>query len=51
MLALTSTAATIGLLAVFAGVFPILVQGILAFIAAQVAAEKQQNDRYRHGRD
>jgi hypothetical protein len=31
---------------VFFVLFPILVQGVLAFIAAQVAGEKAENDEY-----
>jgi hypothetical protein len=46
VLALSDTAATLGLIAVFFVMFPILVQGVLAFIAAQVAGEKAENDEY-----
>ncbi|HEV8151822.1 MAG TPA: hypothetical protein VGP78_02770 [Solirubrobacteraceae bacterium] len=46
VLALSATAATLGLIAVFFVLFPILVQGVLAFIAAQVAGEKSENDAY-----
>ena len=46
VLALSDTAATLGLIAVFFVMFPILVQGVLAFIAAQVAGEKSENDEY-----
>jgi hypothetical protein len=46
VLALSATAATLGLIAVFFVMFPILVQGVLAFIAAQVAGEKAENDEY-----
>ena len=50
MLALSDVSATIGLLAVFVGLFPVIVQGLLAFIAAQVAGEHRQNEEYRNGR-
>lgn len=46
VLALGATAATLGLIAVFFVLFPILVQGVLAFIAAQVLGEKAENDEY-----
>jgi hypothetical protein len=47
--ALTATKATIGILVIFMVLFPALVQGILAFIAAQVAGEHAENERYREG--
>jgi hypothetical protein len=46
VLALSDTAATLGLIAVFFVLFPVLVQGLLAFIAAQVLGEKAENDEY-----
>ena len=46
VLALSATAATLGLIAVFFVLFPVLVQGVLAFIAAQVLGEKAENDEY-----
>ena len=46
VLALSDTAATLGLIAVFFVLFPVLVQGVLAFIAAQVLGEKAENDEY-----
>jgi len=36
----------IGLIGVFFVLFPILVQGLIAFAAAQAAVEKQENDRF-----
>jgi hypothetical protein len=47
--ALTATKATIGLLVIFVVLFPALVQGILAFVFAQVAGERAENERYREG--
>ncbi|MEA2340561.1 MAG: hypothetical protein QOG11_638 [Solirubrobacteraceae bacterium] len=47
--ALTATKATIGIVVVFFVVFPLLVQGILAVIAAQVAGERAENERYAEG--
>ena len=51
MLALSAFDATFGLLIVFVVLFPVLVQGILAVIAAQVAGEHRQNQAYEaeHG--
>jgi hypothetical protein len=45
-LALSDTAATLGLLAVFLVLFPAIITGVLAFTAAQVAGEKNENDEY-----
>lgn len=45
---------SIGLIAVFFVAFPLLLHGILGFIAAQVMGEKRANDEYaghRAGRD
>ena len=36
----------IGLIGVFFVVFPVLVQGLIAFAAAGAYAEKRENDRY-----
>jgi hypothetical protein len=47
--ALTATSATIGLVVVFFVVFPVIVQGILAVIAAQIAGERAENERYAEG--
>lgn len=49
MLALSAWSATFGIVIVFGVAFPVLVQGILAFIAAQVAGERRQNQEYRSG--
>jgi hypothetical protein len=46
VLALSATDATIGLVLVFFVIFPVLVQGVLAFIAAQVFGEKAENEEY-----
>ncbi len=50
MLALTDVSATIGLLVVFVVIFPALVQGLIAFIAAQIVGERRRNEDYRNGR-
>jgi hypothetical protein len=49
MLALSATSATIGLVVVFFVIFPALVQGLLAFIAAQVLGERAENKAYEAG--
>ena len=51
VLALTAFKATFGIIVVFGVVFPALVQGILAVIAAAVAGERRQNQAYEaeHG--
>ena len=46
VLALSDTEATLGLVVIFFVVFPVLVQGILAFIAGQVLGEKAENEEY-----
>ena len=46
VLALSSTAATLGLIAVFFVLFPLLVTGVLAFTGAQIFGEKAENDEY-----
>jgi hypothetical protein len=46
VIALSSVAATLGLVVIFFVVFPALVQGLLAFIAAQVIGERAENQRY-----
>jgi hypothetical protein len=46
VLALSDFAATFGLVVVFFVVFPILVQGLIAFAAAQALGEKAENDEY-----
>ena len=51
VLALTAFEATFGLLLIFVVIFPALVQGILAVIAAAVAGERHRNKAYeaKHG--
>jgi Na+/pantothenate symporter len=44
--ALSSTAATLGLVVVFFIVFPVLVQGLIAFAVAQVLGERAENQEY-----
>lgn len=46
VVALSSTAATLGLVGIFFVLFPILVQGLIAFAVAQVIGEKSENDAY-----
>jgi phage shock protein PspC (stress-responsive transcriptional regulator) len=46
VLALSSTAATLGLIFVFFVVFPALVTGLIAFAIAQVIGERGENQRY-----
>lgn len=48
--ALSSFAATFGLVVVFFVVFPILVQGLIAFAAAQALGERAQNQEYMQRR-
>jgi hypothetical protein len=52
VLALTAFKASFGLLLIFVVIFPALVQGIIAFIAAAIAGERRQNKAYQaeHGR-
>jgi Sec-independent protein secretion pathway component TatC len=51
VLGLTAWAATFGLVLVFFVIFPVLVQGLIAFAAAQGLGEKADNDDYaRHHR-
>ena len=44
--ALSSVAATLGLVVVFFVVFPVLVQGLIAFAVAQVIGERAENQEY-----
>ncbi len=44
---LSAAAATIGILGVFVVFFPLLVNGLLVLIAAQIVGEKAANDTYR----
>jgi hypothetical protein len=50
VIALSSVAATFGLVVVFFVVFPILVQGLIAFAIAQVFGERAQNQEYMQRR-
>jgi uncharacterized membrane protein YqgA involved in biofilm formation len=51
VLALSAWAATFGLVVVFFVIFPVLVQGLIAFAAAQGLGEKAENEEYaRHHR-
>jgi hypothetical protein len=44
--ALSSVAATLGLVVIFFVVFPLLAQGLLAFALAQVLGERAENQEY-----
>jgi hypothetical protein len=50
VIALSSFAATFGLVVVFFVVFPILVQGLIAFAAAQALGERAENQEYMQRR-
>jgi Sec-independent protein secretion pathway component TatC len=50
VIALSSVAATLGLVVVFFVVFPILVQGLIAFAVAQALGERAQNQEYMQRR-
>lgn len=51
VLALSSVAATLGLVVIFFVVFPVLVQGLIAFAAAQSLGERAENQEHaRHHR-
>jgi hypothetical protein len=51
VLGLSAWAATFGLVVVFFVIFPVLVQGLIAFALAQAFGEKADNDEYaRHHR-
>jgi hypothetical protein len=50
VLALTAFKATFGLVIVFFVIFPILVQGLIAFAVAQALGERQENLEYLEGR-
>jgi phage shock protein PspC (stress-responsive transcriptional regulator) len=45
--ALSSVEATLGLVVVFFVVFPVLVQGLIAFAIAQVIGERSENQEYQ----
>ena len=44
--ALGSVEATLGLVVIFFVVFPVLVQGLIAFAVAQVLGERAENQEY-----
>jgi Na+/pantothenate symporter len=46
VLALSSTAATLGLVVLFFVIFPALVTGLIAFSLAQVFGERSENQDY-----
>ena len=46
VVALSSVAATLGLVVVFFVIFPVLVQGLIAFAIAQVIGERAENQAY-----
>jgi Sec-independent protein secretion pathway component TatC len=46
VLAMSSVAATFGLIFVFFVIFPVLVQGLIAFAVAQVIGERTENQEY-----
>ena len=46
VIALSSVAATLGLIAIFFVVFPLLVQGLIMFAAAQAMGERAENQDY-----
>jgi Sec-independent protein secretion pathway component TatC len=46
VIALSSVAASLGLIFVFFVVFPVLVQGLIAFAIAQVMGERAENQAY-----
>jgi len=49
IIALGATAATLGLVVVFFVVFPLLVNGLIAFAVAQVLGERAENREYAEG--
>ena len=51
IIAMSSVAATLGLVVVFFVLFPVLAQGLIAFAAAQALGERTDNQEYaRHHR-
>jgi hypothetical protein len=42
-LALSATSSTLGFILIFAVLFPVIVQGLILYAAAQAANERQQN--------
>ena len=51
IVALSATAATLGLVVVFFVVFPLLAHGLIAFAVAQVLGEREDNREYTAGVD
>ena len=49
VLGLTALSSTFGLVVVFFVVFPLLVQGLIAFAAAQALGERAENESYAAG--
>jgi hypothetical protein len=50
VLALTAFKATFGLVIIFFVIFPVLVQGLIAFAVAQSLGEREENLEYLEGR-
>jgi hypothetical protein len=50
MLLASSLSDSLGLAAVFLVLFPVIVQGLIMFAAAQAIGEKRANDEYRQQR-
>jgi Sec-independent protein secretion pathway component TatC len=50
VIALSSFAATFGLVLVFFVIFPVLVQGLIAYAVIVARGEKRQNEEYRRRR-
>jgi hypothetical protein len=50
VLALSAWKATFGLVVVFFVIFPVLVQGLIAFAVGQALGERQENLEYLEGR-
>ena len=46
VLGLSALAATLGLVVIFFVIFPVLVQGLIAFAIAQVMGERAENQEY-----
>jgi hypothetical protein len=46
VIALSAFTATIGLVVVFFVIFPVLVQGLIAFALAQIFGERAENQAY-----
>jgi hypothetical protein len=50
VLALSAFKSTFGLVVVFFVIFPVLVQGLIAFAVGQTLGERQENLEYLEGR-